>query len=144
MDNMLTLFAAQDEHTAAGALTAGPEAGPVQLDFGDVDAEDALPAWEALLAGRGMDAVTEEAVPRIIAMDEDGSTLVFEVPQVLVEAVREATPSDIDEAATQWFLAGADEGYVWSSCVAEQVLSALAELANVEATSGRRIYGRLT
>ncbi|MFI1562939.1 hypothetical protein ACH4ZX_07665 [Streptomyces sp. NPDC020490] len=143
--NTLTLFAAPDERTAAVMLATDPGAGAIELDFDELDPEDVLPAWEALLAGRNMEAVAEAARPRIIALDEVSGATVFEVPQVLVEGVRNATPPEIDQVVVGWVLGCAEaEDFLCVPEIAEQALGAIADLARTEATSGRRIYGRLS
>ncbi|WP_324789307.1 hypothetical protein [Streptomyces sp. H51] len=143
--NTLRLFTAPDERTAAVMLATAPAAGAVELDFDQLDPENALPAWEALLAGRDMEAVTEAARPHIIALDEESGAAVFEVPQALVERVRNATPADIDQAVVGWVLGCAEaEESLCIPEIAEQALGAIADLARAEAISGQRIYGRLS
>ncbi|MFJ8975173.1 hypothetical protein [Streptomyces sp. NPDC102282] len=140
MSIIVEFFAAPDDTSAASVVRTGPRRAFESLSFGTFDLEEAVVAWECLLAGGSFEDLVEAGEPRAVAGQDDDGCVVFAISPRLSTALAEAERSELEDAAAAWSAQCAEDGYVIDVEIAEVILVDLAALVTSARLQGRRVY----
>ncbi|MFE5209453.1 hypothetical protein [Streptomyces sp. NPDC056600] len=143
MSVIVDFFVAPDDPAAASALGGGPEPGPAAFSCGNLDPEEAVLHWEALLTGGRWDDLADEGEPRTVAEARHGESWIFALSPCLVRALATAGPDRLRSAARDWARLSAEAGAALETEVAKEILREVAALATVVAEREGGLYCRV-
>lgn len=142
MSTVVDFFTAPDDTAAAHVLRTGPAPGQDAFSCGNLDPEEAVLDWQALLTGETWEELVEAGEPREVAEEHHGELRVFAVAGALVAALAAAEPPRLRDAASAWSRSPAEGGTPVDEGTALWVLGGVAALARAAVERGGGLYCR--
>jgi hypothetical protein len=131
-------FAAPDDEAAAAVLGPGPEGTFESLQYGNFDGITALAEWDSILTGRDLGDLSDAEVPRIVADDEGGTSIVAASSE-LQAALAAADRPALARAAARWVELQEEDAEEYDVELFSELLCELADLARA-AGDGKTVY----
>jgi hypothetical protein len=138
----IEFFAAPNDAAAAAVRNGGPAARYTVVAANDMYlyADDAVIAWQNLLAGRPGVYLSEQDDLHMVADYLNDGSAVFALPDDLVVSLTEASPRRLREVAEAWVPAVVADGSEIDVETAAVLISEVAELGRAAVGTRNRLY----
>ncbi|MGW7342640.1 hypothetical protein [Streptomyces sp. NPDC054854] len=140
MSIIVKFFVAPDDTSADLALQSGPGRAFESLSLGNFDPEEAVVAWECLLAGGSFEELVEAGEPRIVAGQDNDGCVVFAISPRLSTALADATHSRLRDIAASWAQLRAEGGEFIDTEIAHAIVGDLAALVISARRQNQSVY----